>query len=177
MEDALRILVKHATGEFGFTPRDVHRAIFNPFRTKQIHAAAIEDLDHPTMATFAMNFLKQYNPDVLSHRVIAVRPIPACNLNANDRWAIDFKSPQIAKNVVERLQQEEIGTLREMFYLFKRIPNGHSSAGRLFEAMVHRESLDGWQQLDGPTPLYKSPTPAPLSASGMLSIRSDFQLR
>ena len=194
VEAVLKTLVEHATEEFGFAPCDVYRAVFEPVGVKGEHNAAMAALDHSMLTKFVTDFHRGERPDILSHKVITVKPI-MLDLLSPDRWVIDFKSPQIARNAVEHLRREEMGVLRELFYLFKRILYGGSLAGRVFEAMAHRKFLDGWQQSDGPAPPYirmrsnkadppvfstdpfngpdESPMPAPLSANVKKAIQVD----
>ena len=194
VEAALKTLVEHATEEFGFNPCDVYCAVFEPVNVKGEHHSAMAALNHSVLTEFVLDFRTQRQPDTASHRVFVVKPI-IFDLLSHDRWTIDFKSPQIARNVVERLRREEMGVLRKMFYLFKGIQYGGSLVGRVFEAMVHRKFLDGWQQSDGPTPPYirmrsneadppvfstdpfngtdESPTPVPLSVNVKKAIRVD----
>ena len=132
----------------------MYRAVYEPSSVKEEHAAAMAELSHSQLTKFVIDFNGQRRPNILSYRVIAINPVPLPF--ANDDWVIDFKSPQIARDAMERLQQGEVRALREMFYHFKRIPYCGSLAERTFKAIVHRKFIDGWQQSDGPIPLYIS---------------------
>jgi len=62
-----------------------------------------------------------------------------------DHWAVEFKSIQIARKVMESMSLEEDSHLQDMYHLFRRISKASSLAGRIFEAIVHRLLSKGWQ--------------------------------
>jgi len=89
-------------------------------------ATAVKDLDYSQMRTLVRAFANEYKLEGLSHRVLAVHPCGP--LGRIDRWAINFKSIQIAKDVVELMQLRE-DNLREMYDTLHNIPESSVMAG------------------------------------------------
>ena len=92
-----------------------------------------------------------------------------------------------------------MGQLREMYAQPSKLPATHDVAGRIFEAMIHREFSGSWQDSGGPTLDYfrmtsnnenpptfctvslsggdpQSPVPAPLSANAKRIIKVNLNL-
>ena len=152
MDDALKTLVEHAAEEFGFSPRDIYDTVFKPFSVKRTHTDAMAEFSHSDLSKSVINFYRLHQLDILLLWVIAVDPIPLqLDMFVEDEWVFNFKSSQIARNVMEYLQQGEVEVLQEMFRLFKRIPRCGGLTRWVFKGMVHHKFRDGWQQ---PIPLY-----------------------
>ena len=193
VDRALDILVEHAAGELGFSPRDVYDAVFRPDLSEQEHTNPMAQVNYSKLESYISQFREsKSDPDSPSHQVITVDHIQSDLFKiVHVAWEMNFKSPQIARKAVEHLRREEMNHLRKMFRLFKGFFYGDSLAGWIFEAMVHRKFYDGWQQSDR-SPQYipmrthlnenprgppafstdpfdgtdRSPRPAPLSPNG-----------
>ena len=98
-DDALKILIRNATEEFGFAPRGVYNGVLNPSDTKEEHVNAREGLDWSRLQTLVQTFSRTRELSGLSHHVVAVYPcISGPKL---DRWAITFKSVRIEREVMK----------------------------------------------------------------------------
>ena len=154
VRNALGILVRNATEEFGFAPRDVYNGVFHLSRTRDRHAIHLNRLDYEQLEAIVCTFSQErklINSD-LSHRIIAISPLPSTPRGDHnyDHWTIDFKSIRIAKEVVESMRFEQDKYLWEMYHLLNN-PESASLAGWVFEAIVHRMFSEGWW-LSEPTP-------------------------
>jgi len=149
VDNALKILVNSATEEFGFTPRDVYDGVLNLPVTMQRHVAAVRDLNIPDLTTLVETFAYCHELIGLSHRVVAVEPC-AFLLN-REKWVIDFKSIQIANQVVEWMRTEDDNHLWRMYNIFRKSSVTSPLRGRIFEAIVHRNLSGGWRS-DRPVP-------------------------
>ena len=146
VDNALKILVRNATEEFGFAPRDVYDGVFQLYETRDKHSAAVGEFDHTKLQETVRSFSQDHGLTTeTSHRVVVVFPHPLTSLFNLDRWGIDFKSIRIAREAMESMQLQEVERLREMYQLFHRIPESSILAGWVFEAIVHRLFTDGWQ--------------------------------
>jgi hypothetical protein len=101
-DDALKILIRNATEEFGFVPRDVYNGVLNPSDTKEEHANAREGLDWSRLQTLVQTFSRTCELSGLSHQVVAV--YPCISRPKLDRWAITFKSVRIAREVMNLMR-------------------------------------------------------------------------
>ena len=148
--NALRILVHNATEEFGFAPRDVYNGVLNLPTTRVQHATAVRNLDCSTLKTLVKTFCAKRELDDFSSRVVVVYPVPF--VASLDKWAIDFKSTRIGREVMERMWLKEDPHLWEMYdFLRHKSPECSALAGRVFKAMVHHAFSDGWRS-GGPQP-------------------------
>ena len=198
VDNALKILVQNATEEFGFAPRDVYNGVLNLSCTRDQHAAAVEKLNYSRLKILAETFSDKLELDDFSHRVVVVYPIPF--LDSRDKWAIDFKSAQIARNVVESMRLEEDKHLREAYSFLRKIRESSTTLSRwVFEAIAHRMLSKGRQSEGrtlepmpmvsddcnppafsiGPsstpsTPGTSLPSPAPLHSHTRAVTRADF---
>ena len=133
VDDALNILVHNAIKEFGFTPRDVYNGVFDLPRTKRAHDHEVDRLDYPNLKVIVEAFTRDC--ELLSNHVVAV--YPRQSFPADDLWEINFKSPLIARKVVESMRLRESKHLRESYELLHKTPEGSCMAGWFFEAIVH----------------------------------------
>jgi hypothetical protein len=199
LDEAFETLVRSATEESGFAPRDVCDAVFNLPAARWNHANAMKSLYFTELKDLVINFSVTGRLDLLSQEVIAIQPIPSESLSSCDEWAIDLKSTRIARKVVELLWLKEMNQLREMYILFDKFPDTRGVAGRVFEAMIHRKFSSGWKESVGPMPHYfrmdstnedpptfstdppsdgdPSPAPAPLSANAKKVIEVNLGLK
>ena len=102
VDEALRTVIYDATEEFGFAPRDAYNAIIKPSGTRKEHAKAVTKLTYSDLMAFVKTFADDCELSRVSHLIVAVSPHqsePNC-----DRWTINFKSPRIAKEVVQKMR-------------------------------------------------------------------------
>ena len=152
VDNALKILVRNATEEFGFIPRDVYEGVFDLPAVKEQHTIATTNLDFSNLMTTVKEFSENRGiSSSTSHRVIVVFPIDY--IPRLDRWGMDFKSIRIRKKVVELMLLQEDRKLREMCDFLRRIREGSTLAGWIFEAMVHRKLSCGWEDESRPQPI------------------------
>jgi len=145
--NALEILVKNATEEFGFSPGDVYQGVLALPEMRRAHAAVTRCLDYSELMTFVRMFYNERRLDNISDRVLSVHPRRISD--KEDGWEIDFKSVRIRRDVESRMQLESDEHLRKVYVLFHNILEGSVLAGWIFKVIVHRILSDGcW----GPTP-------------------------
>ena len=143
IDKALEILVRNATEEFGFAPRDVYNGVLDLPATMAEHLSARKGLDYSKLKIYAQTFSETLGLDELSHRVVAVYPRE--HMAKRDRWAIGFKSTRIAGEVMKLMWLEEEKQLWEMYRFFRQSRTTSPLAGPIFEAIVHRILSHGWQ--------------------------------
>jgi len=136
VDDALKILIKNATEQFGFAPRDVYGGIFSPVEVKAKHHKALRGLNYPQLMSLCKAFHMSHEFDKYSHRVIAVSPVESAL--GYDEWRLNFKSTQIAKEAVLSMRLLEKEHLRDMYVLIHDIPENSGLLGQVFEAIAHR---------------------------------------
>ena len=166
IKDALEILVRNATQEFGFAPRDVYEGVFDPLSAKHKHAEKVDGLDYSHLKSIAEAFIKRYELDGNSHRVVAVQPKEGAP--KYDEWKIDFKSTGIKMRVMEAMQVVEDRHLRETLKLLNGINGASGLAGTVFEVIVHRILSHGWQDTNSmpqPTRMMVADKSKPLALS------------
>lgn len=144
VEEAFQILVRNATEEFGFSPSDVYGGIFDPYTTKRRHADALRHLDYLELEDLLRSFSRDRRLSNPLHHIVALHPSRA-EMGRSDIWDIKPKSTRIAKGIVERMQSQEEGRLREMYGNFHRFAEGSALAGLVFKAIVHRVFFNGWR--------------------------------
>ena len=80
MEAVLETLLRNATEEFGFAPRDVYNGVFDLPGMKDQHTAAVKSLDYSKLMTLSKTFSNNCELDHFSHHVVAVHvrnvPVP-----------------------------------------------------------------------------------------------------
>lgn len=177
-------LLDYAIELYGYSARDVFMAVFDPRGARQRHAQALNNATYDDLCSLVGRLeLRQSYPDnSLSHCLIAMTPIP---LDPGDRFTVfrlDFKSPFIARKVMQRMETKEAHRVRDMYNQFRRIPRASALAEWCFEALArralssaftvqgaqqmamvlgHTESSDAASSTDTATviPLEASPTP------------------
>jgi len=128
------LLMRNATEEFGFAPRDVYGGVFDFPEVKGRHVNKLKTLDYNKLMSLSETFSQDCVLDDLSHHVVAVNPRE--DIPRRDRWTIDFKSPRIAREVVGLMLSIEHRHLRETYRLLHGISSG--MAGTIFESIAHR---------------------------------------
>ena len=136
MEQALKILVRIATEEFGFIPRDVYSGLLDLPEMRKQHTDALANFNYSDLKLLIRAFTDNKDLDISSHRVIVV--FPTENWTTSDLWGIDFKSIRVAENAVEVMRQREDQNSREIYDSIQGLPNGSILAGRVFEEIAHR---------------------------------------
>ena len=149
VDDELKILVRNATEEFGFAPRDVYRGVFDLPKTMSQHTETVGTFDYSKLKALLRSFSNNRALAGFSHGVVAVYPCKG--LKNLDGWTMDFKSIRIREKVMERVQLGEYNHIRETFDFLYKIPAGSTFAGWYFETIAGRMLSSGWQS-DGPPP-------------------------
>ena len=149
--EAFEILVRNAIEKFGFAPRDVRNGVLRLPRTTLEHTNAVQSLNWAELKATVGTFPCERSLDRASHQVVAVYPLPDPSILGYDRWSINFKSNEIARQILVRMEVEEGIHLREMLDYFRKIPEGSTLAGFSFETIAHRVLSDG-SRAGGPTP-------------------------
>ena len=113
VDNALKILVRSTTEEFGFAPRDVYDGVFNLPKTEGRHATVIAELNYLKLKALVDTFSNGPQLSGSSHRVVAVSPL---HFSVDyHTWEVTFKSNRIAKRVVERMEFKEVKDLQELY--------------------------------------------------------------
>ena len=145
VDNALKTLMRNATEEFGFAPRDVYDGVLNLPLTRFDHTDAVERLDYSTLKALINIFSGTSQPNIFpetsqpndfSHHVIAVHPVK--KFLERDIWEMNFKSIPIGRAVMKRARLAEDTRLREMFDSLHGIPEGSNLAGWWFEVIADR---------------------------------------
>jgi len=142
VDDALKILVHNAIKEFGFTPRDVYAGVLNLPKARKARDHDVDRLDYPGLKAIVEAFAQKWKLNRFSDLVVAVYP------RTDDRWEINFKSPLIARKVVESMKFKDPKHLWESYELLHKTPGGSCMAGWFFESIANHT-------------LSKVPTPQP----------------
>jgi len=141
MDHALEILVRTATEEFCFIPRDVYRGILDLPEARGINAGALNVLDYSKLQTLIKAFTSDKELDLVSHRLVVV--FPTENRTTSDVWKVDFKSIQVAELAVKAMRKETDAYQRDIFNGLRGLPDGSVLAGRIFEEIAHRVFCEG----------------------------------
>ena len=160
VDTALETLVHNAIKEFGFAPRDVYRGVLVLSRTRELHTDAVRELKLPTLVSTIQLFTNTLSIEGLSHRVVGVYPRPSSpfSYHDDDKWVIDFKSTQIADQVMEKMEVEEDNFIQSAYCLLHNTSGASCFAGRYFEAFVHRKFSVGWKSDEAtPQPIRMTP--------------------
>jgi len=174
VDNALETLVDNATEEFGFAPRDVYSGVVELRRTRRRHAATMKKLNYSMLKTLTEAFSDKLDPNGFTHRVVAIFPVGFLDDDgfADDVWEINFKSNRITREIVELMRLEEDKHLREMYDLFRKIPESSALAGWVFEAIVHRTLSGGRQSELEPIPMVSNRCHPPLFSTDPSSLPS-----
>jgi hypothetical protein len=166
VRNAFEILVRNATKEFGFAPRDVYNGVLKLPRTRMEHANGVMKLGCDNLQKLVRKFSTDRGLDPeFSSVVVAVYPRPSTSLIDYDDWEIDFKSIRIAKEAVEWLRLQGCEPLRDMYNLFRDIPESSALAEWVFKAIVHRMFVAGWR-VPQPNPMAFDNSNPPVFSTG-----------
>ena len=185
VDDAFEILVRNATEEFGFAPRDVYNGVFFLRKTKWDHATALGGLKYPDLLALVGDFSKDMKLDDTSHRVVAVFP-RAGGTDDYSLWEMAFKSVRIAREVILLMRLKEDDYLRQTYNYLHGSSKGSTLAGWVFKAIVHRAFARGWSDGFAPqcipmhsgkkkkgSPLFSTDPPStPDASSSSLALRT-----
>ena len=139
VDDALKILTHNAIKEFGYAPRDMCRAIFNPESVRWDHDAALRDLSFQGLRDFVDQYKDNGQLETrTSHRILQVYPVPRNVDQPKDDWTIDFKSEDIKEKVFLKMQTTEDQHVRDTYRLYHNNPIASALARSLFELIVHK---------------------------------------
>ena len=128
-EDALDYILGAAIDRFGYSARDVFAAVFNYERTTTIHEEAF--VLTPKQLEEAFSFLAGNQvTSAISHMIVTLSPI-CSNPYADDRWKMDFKSPWIARGVIQHIDVAERNSICRR--ILQRFPHASAVAGYFFE--------------------------------------------
>ena len=175
VNNALEILVRNATEEFGFAPRDVYDGVFNLPATKEEQAAVVGRFDYSKLPAIVGDFSACRALYDLSHRVVAVWPRKAHGSHVE--WAIDFKSKRIAKMVVNSMRSATDKHILQTYGILYKTPTSSPMVGWVFGAFAHHMFITGCHSaeslpeatrmvsndLDPPT-FSAGPSPLPISS-------------
>jgi len=144
VDNALKILVRNATEEFGFIPRDVYQGVFDLPGAKRGHIFGMGKPDCSEIITMVREFrVSRGISSPASHRVVVV--FPKKHTLGEENWEINFKSTRIAKRMVGLLLLEEGKHLRKTYDLLHKSSESSTFAGWFFEAIVHHKFSTGWE--------------------------------
>ena len=147
VRNALKILVRNATEEFGFAPRDVYNGVLLLFETRDDHRRVMTNLTCSDLVSLVRSFSGDCQLDTRSENVVAVHPHQITD--RLDGWEVRFKSTQITRGVERMVQEVEVKNLRETYCLLHKIPEASVLAGWFFETLTRRMFSEGWE---GPAP-------------------------
>ena len=141
VEQVLEILVRIATEEFGFIPRDAYEGILDLPAMRKLHTEALDELDYSNLRSLigAFGFIKEL--DITLHRVVVVFPIE--NRTLSDIWEIDFKSIRIAEHVVETMRSTNHEYIQRLYDDIHRTAGSLSLTGRIFKEISRRVFCKG----------------------------------
>ena len=141
VDNALTILVRNATEEFGFAPRDVYNGVLDLPRERSNHTDAVKNFTSSKLKAIVNTFSTRRELEDFSSRVVVVYPLKSSR--ENDGWGIDFKSIRIAREMVEQMWLEDDRHLRETFDFLYKHPDGSNFVGRYFEVIANRMLSSG----------------------------------
>ena len=144
VDSAIHTLVYNGIENYGFSPRVVYGAIFQPSVTSEQHELAVRRLSYEKLEKLVQDFSQDgVLPAETSQYLISVSPIVHSERHPLDSWRISFGSIRIAKKVVMVMKKWEDQHLRHMFSSFYSSPTSSSLAGCVFEAIGHRMLCKG----------------------------------
>ena len=168
VEEVFRILVRTATEEFGFAPRNVYDGVLNFLDTRKQHATTVRSFDYSGLKTLVKAFINRRGLNGSSHRVLVVYP---CKPSLNrDNWEINFKSFRIAMDAVESMRLKGDKHLQGTYDTLHKMPQSFLLAGWIFKAIAHRAFSSGsalqWTPMisdhDDPPTFFTSNNPSSL---------------
>ncbi|KAK7453965.1 hypothetical protein VKT23_011477 [Stygiomarasmius scandens] len=142
VDKALKILLRAAAEEFGRAPRDVYEAIFNPVWITKTHQSALFDVRYDELFEVVRELQrsKTYpNSKSLTHLIVSIYPDQSSELD----WKINFKSPNIARKALDRMEECEKDRDIEVYRRFKSSKEASAMAGWLFESIANKQLASG----------------------------------
>jgi len=103
-EDALDYLRNAAIDRFGYSARDVFGAVFDYSEVTRDHETAFS-IKYADLYDAVSALFKRESSDLISDRILALSPVDQGPLRSV-HWEVDFKSPWVAKNVIQKLEAE-----------------------------------------------------------------------
>ena len=149
VDNALKILVRNATEEFGFAPRDVYDGVLDLPMMRLQHTASVRIFSYSKLKAIVEMFPMKHELDDPSSRMVVVYPLR--RLPEQDGWGMDFKSIHIGRKIMEQMRLEYDRHLQEAFDFLHKYPGGSNFSGWYFEAIADRMLSGGWRS-DGPPP-------------------------
>ena len=142
MDQALAILVRIATEEFGFIPRDIYKGILDLPEMRERHTEALDELDYSNIRSLIGAFICNKELDITLHRVVVV--FPTENWTDSDDWEIDFKSVRIAELAAETMRSRDYQYIQRLYNDIYR-PGWSSSGlvGWIFKEIICRVFCKG----------------------------------
>lgn len=147
VDKALEILVRNATEEVGFAPRDVYSCVFLLESTKANHAS-VQRLTYLDFQQYIQAFSAEGGLPRASHLVVAMWPRKIGIHHVE--WEINFKSDRIAKMAAAVMRSTENMHLQQTYSLLRKIPATSVMAGQFFEAFAHRMFSTRWESSQPP---------------------------
>jgi len=138
VDSAIKALVRDAITNYGFSPRVIYGAIFQPIETNELHERAMTNLSYKALEKLTLDFRtsRVLSTDI-EHHLVSVSLIMRYDC-IRDSWTMSVRSIRIAKKVVVAMKQEEDQRLWQMYNFFQRTMVASSMAGCVFEAIAHR---------------------------------------
>jgi len=169
MERALTILVRIATEEFGFIPRDVYRGILDLPEMRRDHTITSGHVDYSRLKELIIAFACDGELGPASQHVVVV--FPTENWTASDLWDIDFKSIRVAEDAAEVMRRTTDQDMWKAYNTIHRLPYGSDAlAGRIFEEIAHRVFCERSTLLCHPMISEGAEPPTFLTSTGPLSL-------
>jgi len=169
IEQALTTLVRIATEEFGFIPRDVYEGILNLPEMRRQHAKPSGSLDYSRLKDLIHALVRNRELDVASRPMVVV--FPTENRTTSDQWEIDFKSMRVAEHAAEMMRQTTGQHMWKAYDSIRRLQCGSILAGRIFEEIAHRVFCERSTLLCRPMISEGTEPPTFVTSIGPLSLR------
>jgi len=118
VDSAIKALVRNAVTNYGFSPRVIYGAIFQPIETNEVHERAMTNLSYKALEKLTLDFRTSRTLSTnIEHHLVPLSPIMRYDC-IRDRWTISFRSIRIAKKVVVAMKQEGDQRLWQMYIFF-----------------------------------------------------------
>ena len=138
-ESWIGVLVAKAMRTYGRNPHDVYKSILHPQQMEQDVVAAVDDLSFEELQEIVERLASQA-PTLsrATHRCV----FSVTSQRSDDevilgvRWKVTFKSPVIARMVVQKLVSKQPQHLLESYHLFRRLPQSSLLADWFFRPIA-----------------------------------------
>jgi len=138
-EDILDYLLQAAIDRFGYSARDVFRAVFNCDSIIGEHQSAFE-IEYEGLLT-AVSALRSHtisdNAIKVSNWIVTLSPEYQRPFS-NVKWSVNFKSKWVARSVLQQLEQGAAHEVCRYMGLLRRLPQAKPMARWFFEPIAHR---------------------------------------